>query len=145
MTAIEGFTEESKFLAMLTNLCYRPQVNSATCSSCCSLYPFPLSLSSPICSLLTLSLSLSSFSILSSTLYCDHLPNANIVEEFCRWKSKWLLVPREDHPKTLTESMKNCCSKTFLNIFTLLQLFSTLPLSSCSCEWSVSALKRLNN
>ena len=91
-----------------------------------------------------------SSSLLSSmneaiSFYCDDLPNANIVdEELCRWKSKWLLVPREDRPKTLTESMKNCCSKTFPNIFTLLH-FSTLPLSSCSCERSGSALKRLNN
>ena len=42
------------------------------------------------------------------SFYCDDLPNANIVdEELFHWKSKWLLVPREDRPKTLTESMKN--------------------------------------
>ena len=33
VTAIEGFTGKSQFLAILTNLCHRPQVDSATCSS----------------------------------------------------------------------------------------------------------------
>ena len=79
------------------------------------------------------------------SFYCDDLPNANIVdEELCRLKSKWLLLPREDRPKTLTESMKNCCSKTFPNYIHPPAALSTLPLSSCSCERSGSALKRLN-
>ena len=75
--AIEGFTGESP---MLTNPCHRPQVDSATCSSYCSLFssssspPHPFSYlfhsSSPICSLLlTLSLSLS----LSSSPICPPL------------------------------------------------------------------------
>ena len=84
VTAIEGFTGESQCLAMLTNPCHRPHVNSSACSSCFSLfspYPFlllffshlfsPHPFSSPvplICSLLFtlyLSLSLSSLSICS--------------------------------------------------------------------------------
>ena len=38
MTAIQGFTGESQCLVMLTNPCHRPQVDFATCSSCCSLF-----------------------------------------------------------------------------------------------------------
>ena len=66
MTAIEGFTGESQCLAMLTNPCHRPQVDFATCSSCCSLFssslfslPCPPLLTYPSCFLLLLNLSLS--------------------------------------------------------------------------------------
>jgi len=36
-------------------------------------------------------------------------------------------------------------NKAFPNIFTFLKLFATLPLSSCSCEHSTSAMRQLNN
>ena len=78
--------------------------------------------------------------------YADDLPNASIIDEqFCRWKSTWLSVLQKDCPETLTDSLNQCCPQSLPNIFTLLKLFSTLPLSSCSCEWSASALRRLNN
>ena len=77
--------------------------------------------------------------------YSDDLPNSAIVdEELCRWKTKWLKVPEDDRPKTLTESLQQC-PEALSNIFNLLKIFATLPLSSCSCERSGSALKRLNS
>ena len=77
--------------------------------------------------------------------YSDDLPNSDIIdEEFSRWKCKWLCVPLKDRPETLAESLKQCCQQTLPNIFTLLKLFATLPLSSCSCERSASALRRLH-
>ena len=79
------------------------------------------------------------------SFYSDDLPNDNILdEELCRWKSKWLHVPVEDRPKTLSDCLKQC-PITFSNIFTLLKIFATQPLSSSSCERSGSTLKRLNN
>ena len=42
-----GFTGVSQCLAMVTNPCHRPQVDSATCSSCCSLFSSS-PLSSPV-------------------------------------------------------------------------------------------------
>ena len=76
--------------------------------------------------------------------YKDDLPNPDIVdEELCRWKTKWFSMPLEDRPQLLTECLKQCSN--FPNIFALLKLFATLPLSSCSCERSASALRRLNN
>ena len=78
--------------------------------------------------------------------YSDDLINSEIVdEEFCRWKSKWLHVSKEDRPGTLSDSLKKCCPSSLPNIYTLLRLFATIPLSSCSCERSASALRRLNN
>ena len=64
-------------------------------------------------------------SILKCHFYYDDLPIPIIVdEEFCRWKSKWLLVPKDDHPDTTVKFLKE--SLTFLN-------FLHLPLSSSSC------------
>jgi hypothetical protein len=76
--------------------------------------------------------------------YETDLPNPDIVyEEFARWKRKWINVPLKSCPQTL----KGCLATeicTMPNICVLLQLFATLPLSSCSCERSASALRRLN-
>lgn len=78
--------------------------------------------------------------------YYSDLPNASILdEEFHLWKVKWLSVSSKDRPQTITACLKNCSLHTFPNIFNLLKLFATLPLSSCSCERSASALRRLNN
>ncbi len=43
------------------------------------------------------------------------------------------------------ETLKECDANALPNIFTLLKLFATLPLSSCSCERSGSSLRRLHN
>ena len=76
-------------------------------------------------------------------LYSTDLPNPLLLdEELCHWKTKWTIVPVDKRPKTLSESLANCNSVSMSNVFTLLKLFATL---SCSCERSVSALRRLNN
>ena len=80
------------------------------------------------------------------TFYHDDLPNALILdEELHRWKLRWLEVPQQNRPGTLGSTLKQCSSDDLPNIKTLLKLFATLPLSSCSCERSASVLRRLNN
>ena len=65
--------------------------------------------------------------------YSDDLPNPNILdEELCRWKTKWLAVKLQDRPETVSDTLKQCCPTSLPNIFTLLKLFGTIPLSSCS-------------
>ena len=82
----------------------------------------------------------------AGAFYSSDLPNASILdEELHLWKEKWLSVSAKDRPQTITACLKNCSLHTFPNIFNLLQLFATLPLSSCSCEQSGSALRRLKN
>jgi hypothetical protein len=79
------------------------------------------------------------------SFYSDDLPNKDIIdEEFHIWKTRWLSAPTQNRPQTLTGATKQCCPQSLPNIFTLLKLFATLPLSSCSCERSASALRRLN-
>ena len=78
--------------------------------------------------------------------YSDDLSNPNVFDEkFEVWKLKWLQAPLQQRPETLSKTLQQCSSASFPNIFTLLKLFATLPLSSCSCERSGSSLKRLNN
>ena len=76
--------------------------------------------------------------------YSADLPNPDIVdEEFVRWKRKWLNIP----PQSRSQSLKDCLAPgvcTMPNLRVLMQLFATLPLSTCSCERSGSALRRLN-
>jgi len=41
--------------------------------------------------------------------YTADLPNPLIMnEEFCWWKTKWLAIPRENHPESISESLKEC-------------------------------------
>ncbi len=78
--------------------------------------------------------------------YSDDLPNPNILdEELCRWKTKWLAVKLQDRPETISYTLKQCGLTSLPNMFTLLKLFGTIPLSSCTCARSASALRRLNN
>lgn len=78
--------------------------------------------------------------------YEEDLPNADLVdEEYHLWKSKWLSTPQQDRPRALGDCLKQCSPESLPNIYTLLKIFATLPLSSCSCERSASALRRLNN
>ena len=77
--------------------------------------------------------------------YKEDLPNPDLVdEEYHLWKSRWLSTPQKNRPQTLSDCMKQCSPESLPNIFTLLKLFATLPLSSCSCEWSASTLRQLN-
>ena len=74
--------------------------------------------------------------------YSTDLPNSSLLdEELCRWKTKWTVAPVDKHSKTLSESLANCNSVSLPNVFTLLKLFATLPLSSCSCKRSASVLE----
>ena len=53
--------------------------------------------------------------------YGDDLPNRNIVdEEYERWKAKWISIPSQDRPQSLSDSLRQCCSTSLPNIFTLL-------------------------
>ena len=74
--------------------------------------------------------------------YGDDLPNKSIIdEEYEHWKSKWIMIVPQDRPQNLSDSLKQCCSHSLPNIFTLLKLFATLPVSSCSCERSASTMR----
>ena len=47
-------------------------------------------------------------------------------------------------PNSVAKSLKGCEQDSFPNIFILLKIGATIPLTSCECEHSKSALRRLN-
>ena len=56
-----------------------------------------------------------------------------------------MAMPADSRPSSLAESIKDCDSDLFPNIYVLLQIACTIPVTSCECERSASALRRLNN
>ena len=70
-------------------------------------------------------------------LYDNDLPNPDIFDqELLLWKNKWCSTSAESRPSTLAESVKKCDEKRFPNVFVLLKIRCTLPVTSCECEKS---------
>ena len=79
-------------------------------------------------------------------IYRHDLPNADIVDqELLLWKNKWSSTSFESRTSTLAESVKKCDEKRFPNVFVLLKIGCTLPITPCECEISFSAMKGLRN
>ncbi|XP_013879734.1 uncharacterized protein LOC106528984 isoform X3 [Austrofundulus limnaeus] len=77
------------------------------------------------------------------SMYAEDLPSPELVDqEVTRWKLK---VPESQRPNTPASSLKECDRDMYPNLHVLLRLACTLPVTSCECERSASALRRLNN
>ena len=78
--------------------------------------------------------------------YRDDLPSPDMVNsELSRWKRHWANVPDSDYPSTCAQTLKMCNKEKFPNVYTLLQIACTVAVTSCECERSASALRRLHN
>ena len=76
-------------------------------------------------------------------MYRDDLPSPQLFPaEFRRWRIKY--AEEEELPGSCATVLKQCDEDEFLNIFTLLRILSTLLVTSCECERSFSAMRRLN-
>ena len=63
--------------------------------------------------------------------FSDDLPNPDIIDqELRRWKRKWMDVKPDDRPNSLVKSIKVCDKLRFPNIFILLKIGCTLPVTS---------------
>ena len=79
-------------------------------------------------------------------MYNDDLPSPEVFEmELKRWKNKYTLKPADQRPSSPALSIKECDQDMFPNIYILLQIACTIPVTSCECERSASGLRRLNN
>jgi hypothetical protein len=79
-------------------------------------------------------------------LYRSDLGPDSVIEgEFERWKLKWTAVAIADRPATAAETIQMCDSFFFPQIYILLQLFLTLPLTSATAERSFSTMRRLKS
>ena len=77
-------------------------------------------------------------------LYKDDLPSPQLFfAEFERWKMK---VPaRIITANSCATSLKACDPYDFSNLYILLNIAATLPVTSCECDRSISTMRRLNN
>ena len=79
-------------------------------------------------------------------VYDDDLLSPELLElELMVWKSKYSDVPYEKLPSSPSSAIKDCDAEIYPNIRILLQLACTIPVTSCECERSATALRRLNN
>ena len=53
-------------------------------------------------------------------------------------------MSKEERPDTAANAIKECDQEMFPNINVLLQICCTIPATSCECERSASALRRLH-
>ena len=78
--------------------------------------------------------------------YNDDLPSPELIStELRRWKARYCEMAEELRPSTPAAAIKDCDSDLYPNIRVLLQVACTLPVTSCECERSASALRRLHN
>ena len=70
-------------------------------------------------------------------MYKADLINPGIVnQEITLWMKKWEDVPKSQRGSTLAIAIKECDEDSFPNIFVLLKIACTLPVTSCECERS---------
>ena len=80
-----------------------------------------------------------------ATFYHDDLPNPLALDaELRQWFIYW-----DTHngplPDTVITTLKSVSFKGFENIKVILRILGTLPITSCECERSISALRNLKN
>ena len=80
-----------------------------------------------------------------SLFYEDDFPSINSFEAeldlwHCKWRRERELAPKID---TLGQTLLHADSDYFPNIRTMLVIAATLPVTSCECERSISALRLL--
>ena len=69
-------------------------------------------------------------------------------QEIFHWKTFWINNEKElpePVPETAAAAIKACDKRTFPNIYILLKLIYTLPVTPCECERTISAMRHLKN
>ena len=66
-------------------------------------------------------------------------------QEAMLWKQKWAQCSPEERPDSLGAALQQCDGERFPNIFRLLKISCTLPITSCTYKRSFSTLRRLRN
>ena len=76
--------------------------------------------------------------------YSSDIPKSFLIEQELRLrKRKWDLVKEDAWPGNLAKTLKECDELTFPNLFVLIKIGATLPVTSCECELSFSVKRRL--
>jgi len=78
-------------------------------------------------------------------MYNRFLPSPELLnQELARYKSHYLQKATEQRPDSCASAMKDINETLYSNLSVLLRIASTLPVTSCECERSASALRRLH-
>ena len=78
--------------------------------------------------------------------YRDDLPSPELMDaELRRWRNRYMAMLPEKRPCSPTKAITECDATDFPNISVLLTIACTVPVTSCECERSASASRRLNN
>ena len=76
-------------------------------------------------------------------MYKPDLINPGIVDqELTWWMKNWEDVPKSQRGSTLATAIKDCDEDHLPNIFVLLKIAYTLPVTSCECKRSFLAMRR---
>ena len=76
--------------------------------------------------------------------YPDDIPDSHLIfQELNLWKHRWNNIKADERPQNLAESLLAIDEITFPNLFVVLQIAATLPVTSCECERSFSIMRRL--
>ena len=65
-------------------------------------------------------------------LYYDDLPSLHCMQKrsSSRWKQHWIEVNQDESPDTIAKALKVCDSDMYLNLSILLQIYSTITVTS---------------
>ncbi|XP_046844762.1 52 kDa repressor of the inhibitor of the protein kinase-like [Xenia sp. Carnegie-2017] len=81
-----------------------------------------------------------------SSLFLDDLPNPKALDsELDLWQKYWESSSTTCLPENVSSTLKSVNFPGFENIKVLLKILGTIPVTSCECERSFSALRRLKN
>ena len=76
--------------------------------------------------------------------YSDDIPDSHLIfQDLNLWKHRWNNIKADERPQNLAESLLAIDEITFPNLFVVLQIAATLPVTSCECERSFSVMRRL--
>ena len=77
-------------------------------------------------------------------LYKSDLPSPQLLStEYIRWKIRCTSIPHDQRPNSLQAALQYCDKDAFPNIYVLLVIACTLPVTTCETERSNSQLKLL--
>ena len=75
-------------------------------------------------------------------MYSSDLPSPELFDqELSLWKHSFANTPASERPATCASSSKSCDSCIFPNVYTLLKIAWTIPVTSCECERNASILR----
>jgi len=69
-------------------------------------------------------------------------PLEELVPELRLWYRKLSHLNASERPTNVLGCIKSCCFDAFPNIFALLHIFLTLPVTTCTSKWSFTTLRR---